>query len=172
MEFTMITIFLSALALSIILVVSSSRMTYKSKNNECLPDAVETCIELVNSSKRSVNIVTDLSPEVFENPQMLSIMSDAIGNGVHFNILHESGIGLEKLPKFKKMVAKAENRIVVRELSIKPPYHFWVADGNNVRIEKPHPKGVVKNVQAYLRFNTLVLGVKYDRIFSALWKRK
>lgn len=167
-----ISLFLSAFGLSVFIVVLASWINYRSKRNACLPDAVETCIELVNSSKRSVNIVTDLSPKCFENPQMLAIIRDAVGNGVHFNILYESSEGIENLPNFRRLVNESENKIVVRKLTIKPPYHFWVADGNHVRIEKPHPKGNVKKVEAYLRFNTFMLGVKYNQIFTTLWMKK
>jgi len=165
-------LFLLALVIGIIIVVLGAWITFKWEDNECLPDALRTGIELVNRSKHSVNMVTDLSPECFENKLFLSIVQDAVGNGVHFNILYESEKGLEKLHKFKRLVQESDNKIVARQLTIKPPYHFWVADSNHVRIEKPHPKGDVKKVEAYLRFNTLTLGVRYQKIFSALWRKK
>ena len=172
MEIAEIVIFGSALALSISIVVFASLRTYKLEHNECIEDALDTCIELVSHSVNSVNIVTDLSPKVFENPQMLAIMRNAVGKGVHFNILFEPGTKLEKVPQFNTLINESQNRIVARELTIKPPYHFWVADGNSVRIEKPHAKGDVDKVKACLRINTLILGSKYNEIFSNLWKKK
>jgi hypothetical protein len=162
---------LLAVGLSVFIVVLAAYRAYRPIRNSNWDDAIDTCVELISKAKHNVSMITDLNPIVFENPRMLSIVREAIGHGVHFNILFESEDSLEKSPHFSKLVKESNNLIVARKIAVKPPYHFWVADMNHIRIEMPHPAGEIKDVHAELRTDTLMLGVKYQKIFDLLWTK-
>ena len=131
--------------------------------------ACATCFELASKAEKDLKIVTDLSPRVFEDKQILLVFSDAIDKGVQIKILHDPQFNLGKVPEFEKIVKKSGNKIIVRELEKSPPYHFWVADESHLRLEDPHPPGDISKVTAQVRFNTLRLGEKYEKIFDNLW---
>ena len=134
-----------------------------------LEKARDTCIQLTASAKKELKIVTDLCPEIFEDPKILFVFHDALNNNVQIKILHDPSFNLEKVPQFKKLVDESCNKIIVKKMDESPPYHFWVADERNLRLEDPHPPGDITNVKADIRFNTLKLGVRYERIFDMLW---
>jgi hypothetical protein len=161
-----IALIVAGFAFSLLIVIIYLYRELRTRSNLGEFDAYTTCLQIVQSAKKTLRIVTDFTPKIFEDSQMLFVFHVALEKGVTTKILHDPAIGFEKIPKFKKLVDESDGKIVVRKMKSKPTHHFWVADDVNLRLEYPHPLGDITNVSAGIRYNTLEIGYRYSREFD------
>ncbi len=70
----------------------------------------------------------------------------------------------------QNLLKKVGDKVLIRNLKENPPYHFWVGDSRNIRLEHPHPYKKVAKVTGKIRYNTLHLGWKYSDIHNKKWR--
>lgn len=125
---------------------------------------VKNLLKLYKNSSETINILTDLDPEIFCNGDVVIALRDATDRGVKIKLGYDTAI---EIPKPYQELSDKE-KLEIKHVKNLPKY-FSVVDSRHVRVEehKPFEKRIALTYWDYPRFSEK-MNEDFNKLFAQI----